>query len=473
MNNPSYILLIISDPVQSNYLKALIKNFGFEVHTAQEYDEGFKIINGNTPALVVLDSGLQGMQWSDAASKIKEFNRDISILLLESLIRKNEPYHPDIDGRIRMPLNYAEVRDKITRYLKKGNDNHESKVSPADGLPDPDPDTDYVDNLIHGQSKRIIKVRNIIRRVAEVDVTVLLRGESGTGKDLAAQALYRCSKRRNRPFVKVLCAAIPDGLLESELFGHEKGAFTGAHRNKPGKFEFANGGTIFLDEIGDVPQSLQAKLLQVLQDGEFSKIGGKEVKVDVRVIAATNRNLERSVAGGTFREDLFYRLNVVSITMPSLRERKEDIPLLTEFFLHKYCQLYNKDYRPLSQETMDRFMAYNWPGNIRELENVVKRIIVLGSEKVDLSGCAAETMKADAPHSEKKEEGRDAGDKGIKSFRPCNLREIAQEAVRKAEEETIKNALTACKWNKRKAAELLSISYKTLFYKMRQYNLLD
>jgi len=469
MSSRSNILLIISDPIHSNYLEALIKNFGFEVHTAQGYDEGFKIVNANTPSLIVLDSRLQGTHWSDAASKIKDLNRDIPILLLSSLTRKDDPSNPNIDGLIRMPLNYVEVRDKITRYLRKGNKNQGSQTD----MPAVDPDTDYVDNLILGQSRRIVKIRNIIRRVAEVDVTVLLRGESGTGKELAAQALYQCSKRRNKPFVKVLCAAIPDGLLESELFGHEKGAFTGAHRNKPGKFEFANGGTIFLDEIGDIPQSLQAKLLQVLQDGEFSKIGGKEVKVDVRVIAATNRNLERSVSAGTFREDLFYRLNVVSITMPSLRDRKEDIPLLTEFFLHKYCQLYNKDYRPLSQETMDRFMAYNWPGNIRELENMIKRIIVLGSEKIDLSGGVTATDKVETSSPEKNKEDKDPEDRVARPFKPCNLREIAQEAVRKAEEETIKNALIACKWNKRKAAELLSISYKTLFYKMRQYNLLD
>ncbi len=467
MDNPSNILLIISDPVQNNYLKTLIQNFGFVVHTAQRYDEGVKIINDGVPELIVLDSGLRGMHWNDAALKIKESNRDIPILLLAS-IGKNESSNPNIDGLIKIPLNYMELRDKITRYLKKGNAYYGSEVTPV--LNTDEHDTHYIDNLILGQSRRIREVRNIIRRVAEPDVTVLLRGESGTGKELAAQALHHCSKRRNRPFVKVLCAAIPDGLLESELFGHEKGAFTGAHRSKPGKFEFANGGTIFLDEIGDVPQSLQAKLLQVLQDGEFARIGGKDVRVDVRVIAATNKNLERGVGRGNFREDLFYRLNVVSITMPSLRERKVDIPVLIEFFLHKYCQLYNKEYYPISKETLDKFMSYNWPGNVRELENVVKRIIVLSSEKIELSGHTIETNKEETTHSDKK---IDAIDTPNKTLKPCNLREIAQEAVRKAEVETIKDALITCKWNKRKAADLLSISYKTLFYKMRQYNLLE
>ena len=214
----------------------------------------------------------------------------------------------------------------------------------------------------------------------------------------------------------------------------------------------------------------------MLQDGAFSKVGGKEVKVDVRVIAATNKNLERGVAAGTFREDLFYRLNVVGITMPSLRERKDDIPVLTEFFMHKYCQLYNKEIPVLSQETMERFIAYPWPGNVRELENVIKRIIVLGNEKIELGHHTGEAGKAEAVHPEKNQspEGNiETAEPAVKSFKPCNLREIAQGAVRKVEEETIKKALIACRWNKKKTAEILSISYKTLFYKMKRYNLLE
>jgi len=467
VNNKSSILLIISDPVQNNYLKTLIENFGFNVISAQKYDEGFKIVCDCSPELVIIDSNPQGTKWSELASKIKDISRDISILLLTSLIGHDDNPTDVIDGMIRIPLNYVELRDKITRHIKKDNDN--LMVRGVKDAEINDPDTDYIDGLILGRSKRITEVKSIIKRVAEPEVTVLLRGESGTGKELAAQALFRCSKRRNKPFVKVMCAAIPEGLLESELFGYEKGAFTGAHRNKPGKFEFANGGIIFLDEIGDVPQSLQVKLLQVLQDGEFSKIGGKEVKVDVRVIAATNKNLERGVASGTFREDLFYRLNVVGITMPSLRDRREDIPVLTEAFLRKYYNLYNKLYSSLSNETMEKFMAHNWPGNVRELENVVKRIIVLGSEKVDIGGQAAQVSITDTAHIEKKTENKDADT----TVKPCSLREIAKEAVQKAEEEAIRKALIACRWNKRKAAEFLSISYKTLFYKMRQYNLLE
>ena len=464
MNNSSNIL-IISGPVQNNYLKTSIQDFGFNVHVVQEYEAGLKIIEKDSPSLVIVDSNLQGIKWNDIVSKIREINRNMPILLLTSLNGKDETFNRGIDGLVSTPINYLELQDKIARHLNKGN--HDYKSAGTTATITEEADDCYVDNLILGQSKRIVEVKKIIRRVAEPEVTVLLRGESGTGKELAAQALCRCSKRKNKPFVKVLCAAIPEGLLESELFGHEKGAFTGAHRNKPGKFEFANGGTIFLDEIGDMPQSLQVKLLQVLQDGEFSKIGGKEVKVDVRIITATNKNLERAVAAGTYREDLFYRLNVVSITMPSLRERKADIPMLADHFLRKYCQIYNKDFRPLSQETLDQFMAYNWPGNVRELENVVKRVIVLGSERIDFGSHSVESNIAKPLPVDKAKEVSDT------KFKPCKLRELAQEAVRKTEEEAIRKALIVCKWNKRKAAEFLSISYKTLFYKIRQYNLLE
>lgn len=482
MDKSSAILLIVSDSLQNNNLKTFIQHTGLKVESANQYDEGLKIVKLLIPAIVILDSGIQGLHMATAISRIKEINPDISVLLLTSVTEIPEPDPTDIAGVIKLPLNYSELHQIITRCIKKGNE----AVDPIRPIrqinaSEDDLNIDIVNNLILGESKRIVEVKNIIRRVSEPDITVLVRGESGTGKELAAQAVYRCSKRKNKPFVKVLCAAIPEGLLESELFGHEKGAFTGAYRGNPGKFEFANSGTIFLDEIGDVPHSLQVKLLQVLQDGEFSKIGGKEVKVDVRVIAATNKNLERGVVSGSFREDLFYRLNVVSITMPPLRERREDIYVLAEFFLHKYCTLYNKIYRPLSKEIMDRFMVYNWPGNVRELENIVKRIIVLDSEKIELVS-HIEAIDKKETHQDNNRETNKAASLGASGGAPVgtpvstkvfSLKEIAQDAVQKAEEVAIRDALQVCKWNKRKAAELLCISYKTLFHKMRQYNLLE
>src|SRR5207248_10752495 len=236
-------------------------------------------------------------------------------------------------------------------------------------------------NRIFNHSTRLAEVRYLVDRVADTDVTVLVRGESGTGKELVARALHASSLRRDKPFVKVNCAALPTELLESELFGFERGAFTGAIQHKPGKFEFANRGTMFLDEISEMSPALQAKLLQVLQDGEFSRLGGKhDVHVDVRTIAATNRDLERAVAEGQFREDLFFRLNVVSIELPPLRERREEIPILTDYFLKKYSVQYNKPHTDVSADTMRLFMDHDWPGNVRELENLIKRAVVLGSE---------------------------------------------------------------------------------------------
>ncbi len=475
MDKSPSIFLIVSDPVQNDNLKTFIQESGLNVESANQYDEGLKIITVIMPTLVILDSAPQGIQLQTAVSRIKEVSRDISVLLLTSLTETADLDTSNIDGVIKLPLNYPDLQRIITRCIKKGNEGFKP-IRPINFSED-DLHIDIINNLILGESKRIVEVKNIIRRVSEPDITVLVRGESGTGKELAAQAVYRCSKRKNKPFVKVLCAAIPEGLLESELFGHEKGAFTGAYRGNPGKFEFANGGTIFLDEIGDVPHSLQVKLLQVLQDGEFSKIGGKEVRVDVRVIAASNKNLEKGVVSGSFREDLFYRLNVVSITMPPLRERREDIPVLTEFFLHKYCTLYNKIFRPLSKEIMDKFMVYNWLGNVRELENVIKRIIVLDSEKIELVSHIEVTEKKETLQDINKEtketEKAAASSVDTISNNVRSLKEISQEAVQKAEEVAIKNALLTCKWNKRKAAELLCISYKTLFHKMRQYNLLE
>src|SRR4029453_5376471 len=224
--------------------------------------------------------------------------------------------------------------------------------------------------------------RGLMKRGPDTDVTVLVRGESGTGKELVARAIHAASPRRHRTFVKVNCAALPSELLESELFGFERGAFTGAIQQKPGKFEFAHEGTMFLDEISEMHHPLQSKLLQVLQDGEFARLGGRQdVHVDVRILAATNRDLEQAVAEGQFREDLFFRLNVVCITLPPLRQRRDEIPVLTDRFLAQYAEHYNKPPIALSSDTLRLFTEYNWPGNVRELENLLKRAVILGSDE--------------------------------------------------------------------------------------------
>src|SRR5438067_10506058 len=235
--------------------------------------------------------------------------------------------------------------------------------------------------MLFGTSPKMEEIKNTIEQVADTNATVLIRGESGTGKEVVARMIYSQSTRRDKPFVKVNCAAIPHELLESELFGYEPGAFTGANRQKLGKFDQAHYGTLFLDEISEMHPALQAKLLHVLQDGEFSRLGGKrDIAVDVRVLAATNKPLERAVQDGAFREDLVYRLNVVTIHIPPLRERQEEIPLFLEYFLRKYSAYYGKQPPAFSEYAAGRMMEYAWLGNIRELENLVKRYVVAGSE---------------------------------------------------------------------------------------------
>src|SRR5690606_13114007 len=326
--------------------------------------------------------------------------------------------------------------------------------------------------MLCGDDPKMKEVRDIIEQVADTDITVLVRGESGTGKELVARALHRLSNRADRPFVKVNCAALPSELLESELFGFEKGAFTGAQRRKLGKFEYANHGTIFLDEISEMHPALQAKLLQVLQDGEFSRLGGEsDVRVDTRVIAATNRNLEAAVVDGSFREDLFYRLNVVTVQLPALRDRKDAIPLLIEHFLDMYNAQYGKDLKQLSPRTVEVFHSYHWPGNVRELENMVKRMVVLGNEATVLEEIAHRT--AAAPRSDGGEGPLDLQALGVdlSDARGVDLKAIAKRAAQIAEKRVIERVLDQTRWNRKEAAERLQISYKALLYKMKENGL--
>ena len=301
------------------------------------------------------------------------------------------------------------------------------------------------------------RIREVIDQVANTDVTIFIQGESGVGKEVVARSVHLNSNRREQPFVKVNCAALPPELLESELFGYEKGAFTGAYRQKPGKFELADGGTIFLDEIGEVDSSLQGKLLQVLQDHEFSRLGGKrDVQVNVRVLAATNQNIEEAVRTGRFREDLYYRLNVVNITIPPLRDRREEIPVFVEYFLNKFSMKHKKKVKSVPPETMEAFLRHDWPGNVRELENLLQRYVILGNGDEKIRELMAK---------EKDEE-----DRVPENGRP-SLREVLGREVRKAEAEVMRQALAKTNWNRIKAARLLNISYKSLLNKIQDYGL--
>jgi len=317
------------------------------------------------------------------------------------------------------------------------------------------------------QSPQMRDVKAIIQRVANSDATVLVLGESGVGKEVVSRLLHHRSSRAGKPFIKVNCAALPLELLESELFGHERGAFTGAYQPKPGKFELAHTGTIFLDEIGEMPISVQAKLLQVLQDGEFSRLGGdRDVRVDARVIAATNKSLAALVRRGLFRADLYYRLNVVSIYVPPLRERKVEIPSLVDYFM----ECYGGGPKPLSPETMERLMAYPWPGNVRELENFVRRLIMLGSESVALDHLRGPS--AAEPREEPQPEPPRPGPVSARELRgTIGLREATRRAAEAEERRLLTEVLEQCRWNRLSAARTLKISYKTLLTKIKRHRL--
>lgn len=311
-----------------------------------------------------------------------------------------------------------------------------------------------------GQSLEILKVKKTIVKVAATDSTVLITGESGTGKELIARAIHDNSQRSHAPMIVINCGAIPGEILESELFGHEKGAFTGAHRSRMGRFELADGGTIFLDEIGDMSPNLQVKLLRVLQEQTFERVGGaKSIKVDIRVISATNKNLQQAIKDGTFREDLYYRLNVIPINVPPLRRRKTDIPLLVEFFLKRVAQRINQEKKTISGGVMNLLMAYGWPGNIRELENLMERLSVMAEEKeIEKDELPENILK---PQTLQPDYVHQAIDNGL-GF---------NEAVEMHQRAILLQALERTNWVKAKAAELLKMNRTTLVEKIKKMKL--
>jgi two-component system response regulator AtoC len=369
---------------------------------------------------------------------------------------------------VSKPFDHDEFRDVIQRALGANG------VSGSGG-----------EGTARSDSPAMRRVSEILARVAWADVPVLLTGESGVGKDVAAREIHARSPRAERVFVKINCAALPGELLESELFGHERGSFTGAARTKPGQFELANEGTLFLDEIGEMPVQLQAKLLQALQDSEFYRVGGqRRIHVDVRVIVATNRDLQRCIREGTFREDLYYRLNVVSVHIPPLRERREDIPAL----LHHFAEMYGARYGravPVPPDLLRRFVEYDWPGNIRQLENLVRRLAVLGDPALVLG----ELTTAPAPESPPTSPGNErptappaspfglppwiAGLAGgtLDDGARWDLKEISRRAAAAAEREAILGMLARTTGNKHEAAERLGISYKAILYKIREFGI--
>jgi len=311
------------------------------------------------------------------------------------------------------------------------------------------------------------KIRSQAALVANVDIPVLLLGESGTGKEVLARLIHKLSPRAHRTFLKVNCAAVPADLLESELFGYEPGAFTGATHAKPGKFELCNKGTILLDEIGEMPPALQAKLLHVLQDQHFSRLGSRSViKVDVRILAATNIDIPQALATKRLREDLYYRLNAFTLQLPPLRERKEEIPILLKHFMTRMAERYARPQLPLSPQLLEACQAHNWPGNLRELNNFLKRYLILGDEHLAAAELQPRNDGTGGPGA-RTDSGTKGGDAG------GGLKSLARSAKDEAEGEAIRQALEQTNWNRKQAAAILQISYKALLYKIRQYGIAE
>ncbi len=468
MVEPYRVLVIDDDAGLRDYLGALASRQGYVVFSVPTGEEALQKLEDARPDLVTLDLVLPGIDGLETLRRLKERMPDVPVVMLSGHGQARnivEAMKLGATDFLRKPFEVEELEVSFQKALEKRALREEVEQlrgrvrSEAELL------------LLSGDQPKMREVREIIEQVAATDITVLVRGESGTGKELVARALHKLSDRRDRPFVKVNCAALPSELLESELFGFERGAFTGAQRRKLGKFEYANKGTIFLDEISEMHPGLQAKLLQVLQDGEFSRLGGEsDVRVDTRIIAATNRDLEKAVADGSFREDLFFRLNVVTIHIPPLRERRDAIPLLVEHFLGKYNEQYGKSVEHLGGETFDLFMRHRWSGNVRELENLVKRVVVLGNEQIVVDELnqrlGEEASEPEAPSLDMGALGLD-----LANGKAVDLKAIAKQAAQLAEKRVIERVLDQTRWNRKEAAERLQISYKALLYKMKDNGL--
>jgi len=467
---PFRVLVIDDDPGVRDYMEALVSRQGYRVFVAADAEQALSGLDETRPDIVTLDVVLPGMDGLETLRRLKQRVPDVPVVMLSGHGQARnivEAMRLGASDFLRKPFEVEELELAFQKALEKRALKQEVERLRGRARSE----TELL--LLCGDNQKMREVRDIIEQVADTDITVLVRGESGTGKELVARTLFQLSGRREQPFVKVNCAALPSELLESELFGFEKGAFTGAQKRKLGKFEYANHGAIFLDEISEMHPSLQAKLLQVLQDGEFSRLGGEsDIRVDTRVIAATNRNLEEAVGDGSFREDLYYRLNVVTIHIPPLRDRIDGIPLLVDHFLRKNNEQYHKDLKGLTPETMDVFLRYHWPGNVRELENMVRRMVVLGNESTVLDEISS---RGSAPRSrgELAEAPLDLGAFGVDFAKgeTIDLKAISRRAAQVAEKRVIERVLQQTRWNRKEAAEKLQISYKALLYKMKENGL--
>ena len=439
------ILIIEDEKIMRITLEDSLRTNGYEVSSFEKGQDGLNAFKEDNYSLVITDVKLPDIDGLEVTRKIKNINERVQVIIITAfgtIKHAVEAMKLGAYDYITKPFSLDELNLIIERGLdvkglREENIRLRKELSGCFCYP----------NII-GESAEMKKVFEFIGKVARTDLAVLILGESGTGKELVASTIHYQGGRRDSPLIKVNCAALPDGLIESELFGYEKGAFTGAANRKPGRFELADGGTIFLDEVGELPPSTQVKLLRVLQDGSFERLGGRDtLKVDIRVISATNSDLEEYVKKGKFREDLYYRLNVIPFEIPPLRKKREDIPLLLEHFINRTGRQVR-----FSTEAIRILMAYDFPGNIRELENIVERSIALSDSEV--------IEKEDIPPNI-------LNDQNIIRTSPLSLSEIAREA----EKEHIRKVIKSTKGNKTKAAEILGISRKTLWEKMTAYSM--
>lgn len=454
MSAPPKILIVDDEESLRFFMSEVLKKEGYLFETASDGREAVEKLRSGAFKIVLMDIKMPRLNGLTAMEKMKELAPDLLVILMTAFGSRKlaiETLQKGAYDYFTKPFDLDEMRIVIKRAVERCllQDEVESLHDRLGEIP----------SAMLGDSHAMRKVFDLVRKVADSDVTVLITGESGTGKELAARAVHRQSPRRDRPFFTVNCASIPESLLEVELFGHEKGAFTGAHQQKPGKFELAHGGTLFLDEVGEMPLSMQTKILRVLQEREIERVGGvKPISIDIRIIAATNKNLAEAVTAWRFREDLFFRLNVVNIHLPPLRERLEDIPALAQVFLKLYAEKFNRRSVKLGDQARAWLARQRWPGNVRELENVIQRAVVLADREVldpdDLREAVyAPGEMAPAPPG--------AG----------RLRDQMERVNSDIEKKLIEKALVEEDDHRGAAAKRLGISRKHLYNKMKKYGL--
>ena len=466
------VLLIDEDVESSSHFSHLLPALGYSNHVEFTHTRGVGwLAQGNLPALIILNITQSGSAGLKFLAYIRETNAAIPIVVVGAPTQIRlivEAVQLGASEYLVTPFDMEQARIGIEQALEKHKRN-EAKLSV--------PDLSF-----HGafSNPEMMRAYEIAKMVARTDVPVLITGESGVGKEVLARFIHTHSERANKPFIKVNCAALPNDLLESELFGYERGAFTGAVVDKPGKFELADGGALLLDEIGEMTPQLQAKLLHVLQDGEYSRLGGKrQVRVDARIIACTNRKLEEAVARGQFREDLYFRLNVIRIKLPPLRERKQEILFLSNYFIQKYSERYGSPIQELPREILQTFMEHEWPGNVRQLENAVKRYLILGEVGGEISDFTEVNRAVSTPAEPAT--SQIAAVAPVRQTPPvsfsalpaefASLKQVGEIAADRAEREVVLWMLEQTNWNRKLAARRLNICYKALLNKIKRWEI--